>query len=191
MNLPSDLFRAAPFKLKDKVHHLGKVDISEIKSLLDTKAPEEWLENTLRQKNFSVHKDTVSIVLKWCANAAVDTPVETTRYYDEFEPLLRPVLDLIQDAYGYENPVVRKAMFAKLRAGGTIAEHVDGAVALRMVHRIHIPIVTNDDVHFFIDETDFSFKVGEVIEFDNTRFHAVKNDSAEDRIHLIVDYYHN
>ena len=85
---------------------------------------------------------------------------------------------------------VNKAMFAKLKAGGEIPEHTDAAVALRMVHRVHIPIVTNDQVHFFIDGVDHKFGEGEMIELDNTRFHAVKNDSPVDRIHLIVDYYH-
>ena len=45
----------------------------------------------------------------------------------------------------------------------------DGAVALRMVHRIHIPIVTNDKVHFFINDIDHKFNVGDVIDIDNTR----------------------
>jgi len=29
-----------------------------------------------------------------------------------------------------------------------------------------------------------------VIEIDNTRYHSVKNEGDQDRIHLIVDYYH-
>ncbi len=191
MTLPNDLFRDAPNKLKDKVLKLGAVDIRAIEEKLKSKTAEEWLENSLRQKQFAVHKDTQSLVLKWCANTGTDTPVETTRHYEDFEPLLKPIMDLIQREYQYQQPVVRKAMFAKLRAGGEIIPHVDGAVALRMVHRIHIPIVTNERVHFYIDNTDFPMKAGEVIEFDNTREHAVKNDSADDRIHLIIDYYHH
>lgn len=96
----------------------------------------------------------------------------------------------LRDRFGYAEPVVRKAMFAKLKAGGEIPEHTDAAVALRMVHRVHIPIVTNDQVHFYIDGVDHRFGEGEMIELDNTRFHAVKNDSLVDRIHLIVDFYH-
>jgi|CXWL01.1.fsa_nt_gi hypothetical protein len=190
MSLPADLFRAPPHKLKDHVLHLGKVDVGPIRALLATKTREEWLENSLRQKQFAVHKDTETLVLKWCANIATDTPVETSRHFADFEALLQPVLALIHAAYQYEAPVIRKAMFAKLRAGGEIVEHVDGSIALRMVHRIHIPIVTNEKVHFIIDGVDYNLKVGEVVEFDNTRYHSVKNDSDQDRIHLIIDYYH-
>lgn len=190
MNLPTDLYRAPPYKLRDKVKKIGTVDVSAINGLLQTKTRDEWLENSLRQQKFRVHQDTESLVLKWCENTGTDTPVETTRHYVDFEPLIKPALDQIQDTYRYERPVIRKAMFAKLKAGGLIPEHADGAIALRMVHRIHVPIVTNDQVHFFIDDTDFHMQAGEIIEIDNTRFHSVRNDSAVDRIHLIVDYYH-
>lgn len=190
MTLPTDLYRAPPFKLAGKVHHIGKVDTTAIKALLDTKTEEEWQENGLRQQQFKVHKDTQSLVLKWSANTATDTPVETKSHFATFESVLKPVLDMIQHEYKYQNPVIRKAMFAKLKAGGVISDHMDGAVALRMVHRIHIPIVTNDKVHFFIDDIDHRFNVGEVIEIDNTRYHSVRNEGDQDRIHLIIDYYH-
>ncbi len=189
-SLPADLFRAPPHKLADRVHYIGKIDVAPIRAYLATKTAAEWLENSLRQKQFAVHKDTQSLVLKWCENTSTDTPVETSRHFAECEHLLAPVLAQIQADYQYAKPVIRKAMFAKLRAGGEIVCHVDGSVALRMVHRIHIPIVTNPGVHFYIDDIDHNFKEGEIVEFDNTRYHAVKNDSGEDRIHLIIDYYH-
>lgn len=189
-NLPPDIFRAPPHKLSGTVLPIGSVDVSAILALLETKTAAEWAENAMRQQNFTVHRHTESLVLKWCANNAADTPVETTRHFADFEPLLRPILDQIDSTYGYDRPVIRKAMFAKLKAGGQIPDHCDGAVALRMVHRIHIPIITNDSVHFFINDIDHSMKVGEIAEIDNTRFHSVRNDSQEDRIHLIIDYYH-
>jgi len=191
MSLPADIFRAPPHKLRDRILPIGQVDVSELCDFLGKKTREEWMENAMRQQQFAVHKDTESLVLKWCANSSTDSPVEATRHYADCESLLKPILDLIQNQYKYEKPVVRKAMFAKLKAGGEIVPHVDGAIALRMVHRIHIPIVSNDKVHFFIDNVDHYLKVGEVVEIDNTRFHEVRNLGNQDRIHLIVDYYHH
>ena len=144
----------------------------------------------MRQKQFIVHRDTESIVLKWSENNTANSPVETSAYFYEFEPLLQPIFDLIQNEYRYEMPVLRKVMFAKLKAHGEITPHVDSAIALRLVHRIHIPINTNDQVHFFIDGVDYHLLAGEVVCVDNTRMHSVQNHSDEDRIHLIVDYYH-
>jgi len=188
--MPADIFRAPPNKLAGPLQRIGKVDIGPMRARLAQVTAEEWAENALRQQTFTVHRATESLVLKWCANNAADTLVETRRHWAEFEALLQPVLDLLQRHYGYAQPVVRKAMFAKLKVGGEIPEHTDAALALRMVHRVHIPIVTNERVHFYIDGVDQRFNEGEVIELDNTRFHAVKNDSEFDRIHLIIDYYH-
>jgi len=188
--MPADLFRAPPHKLPGPLLRIGSVEVRALRDRIAQVTADEWAENALRQQTFSVHRATESLVLKWCANNAADTPVETRRHWAEFESLLQPVLQRLQQHYGYAQPVVRKAMFAKLKAGGEIPEHTDAAVALRMVHRVHIPIVTNDQVHFFIDGVDHKFGEGEMIELDNTRFHAVKNDSPVDRIHLIVDYYH-
>lgn len=188
--MPADLFRAPPNKLPGPLLRIGSVDVGPLRARLAQVSADEWAENALRQQTFTVHRATESLVLKWCANNAADTPVETRRHWVEFEALLQPVLELLQTHYRYAQPVVRKAMFAKLKAGGEIPEHTDAAVALRMVHRVHVPIITNDHVHFYIDQVDHKFGEGEVIELDNTRYHAVKNASAVDRIHLIVDYYH-
>ena len=188
--MPSDLFLCPPHKLADNVHHLGKVDISAIKKLLAQKTPENWQENEMRQKQFLVHRDTESIVLKWSENSSSQSPVETAHYFYEFEPLLQPIFDLIQNQYRYDRPVWRKIMFAKLKVHGEITPHVDTAIALQLVHRIHIPIVTNEHVHFFINGVDYNLHVGEVVSVDNTRMHSVQNHGEEDRIHLIVDYYH-
>ncbi|MFO1494408.1 MAG: aspartyl/asparaginyl beta-hydroxylase domain-containing protein [Lysobacterales bacterium] len=188
--LPADIFRAPPHKLPQRFQTLGQVDVSAIRARLAGKTADDWAANALRQQTFSVHRDTQSLVMKWCANSGTDTPVETTATFAEFEDLLAPILALIQSHYRYERPVIRKAMFAKLRAGGVISGHVDAAVAIRMVHRIHVPIITHPDVHFYIDEIDHHFHEGQVFEVDNTRYHSVKNDSPLDRVHLIIDYYH-
>ena len=188
--LPADIFRAPPHKLPQRFQTLGQVDVSAIRARLAGKTADDWAANALRQQTFSVHRDTQSLVMKWCANSGTDTPVETTATFAEFEDLLAPILALIQSHYRYERPVIRKAMFAKLRAGGVISGHVDAAVAIRMVHRIHVPIITHPDVHFYIGEIDHHFHEGQVFEVDNTRYHSVKNDSPLDRVHLIIDYYH-
>lgn len=185
-----DLFRYPPYKLKDKINVIGKINIDAIKDWLMSKDQDIWSLNEIRQQTFSVHKDTQSIVLKWSKNSDTTSPVETSPLYSEFEPLILPILNIIQDHFKYEKPIIRKMMLAKLKKGGVISEHIDAAIALRMVHRIHIAITSNDDVHFYIDEEDFHFDVGSIIEFDNTRYHAVYNKGNEDRIHLIIDYYH-
>jgi len=58
-------------------------------------------------------------------------------------------------------------------------------------HRVHIPIVTNDQITFMVGGEEKQMKVGEVWEINNATFHRVMNESNEDRIHLILDWVPN
>lgn len=184
-----DLFRDPPNKLPNHFLKIGEVDTTPILNWINSKTEADWLADSMRQTKFAVHKDTQSIVFKWCENTSTTGEVTTTNYYASFAHLVEPILTKIQEFYNYPKPTIRKMMLAKLRAGGVITEHTDGAIALRLVHRIHVPITTNNDVHFYISGKDHKFGVGEIVEIDNVRFHAVENFGKEDRIHLIIDYY--
>jgi tetratricopeptide (TPR) repeat protein len=82
-------------------------------------------------------------------------------------------------------------ILAKLVAGGTIPKHTDAGFSLLNCHRVHLPIITNDDVIFSVGGEDINMQVGELWEINNGTEHAVENRSAEDRIHLIVDWMPN
>ena len=54
---------------------------------------------------------------------------------------------------------------------------------------MHIPIITNKKVYFSVGEEKKNLKSGEMWEINNSKkSHAVKNNSKEDRIHLIIDW---
>jgi len=76
----------------------------------------------------------------------------------------------------------------KLTAGSSIQEHRD--FELNHEHgqvRVHIPIVTNDDVAFFLDGELVPMRIGEAWYLDLELRHRVDNRSDEDRIHLVID----
>jgi hypothetical protein len=52
-----------------------------------------------------------------------------------------------------------------------------------------VPIVTNPDVTFFVDDVAYHFAEGEAVEVNNMAFHAVTNRGTTDRIHLIFEYF--
>jgi aspartyl/asparaginyl beta-hydroxylase (cupin superfamily) len=85
------------------------------------------------------------------------------------------------------NGKVAKLMLAELAPGGEVTAHKDARPALVMVHRCHLPILTNKDVSFFVDGRDYYLEPGIAYEFDNTRLHAVHNRSATRRVHLMCD----
>jgi aspartyl/asparaginyl beta-hydroxylase (cupin superfamily) len=78
-----------------------------------------------------------------------------------------------------------------LKSGTEIPWHVDKGEYLVVSKRHHIPIITSDNVFFFIDNDLSVMKEGECWEIRNTKPHRVVNASGIDRIHLIIDIIPN
>ena len=58
-----------------------------------------------------------------------------------------------------------------------------------LVHRTHIPIITNEFVTFYVGNESKKMLEGEVWEINNAQYHSVTNEGLDCRLHLIVDYY--
>ena len=86
----------------------------------------------------------------------------------------------------------------KLKAGTKISKHtdkVDKDIKSGKVVRLHIPIITNEDITMktWLTEglVDFKMSEGECWWLDVSRPHAVENNSDIDRVHLVIDVYNN
>jgi aspartyl/asparaginyl beta-hydroxylase (cupin superfamily) len=76
-----------------------------------------------------------------------------------------------------------------LKSNSKIDKHIDAGKSLSICHRVHIPIITNKNVLFEIDNEIKNLKEGEMWEINNSeKIHSVVNNSNTDRIHLIVDW---
>ena len=102
-----------------------------------------------------------------------------------------PVLERLPYAHevmaAFQCPLT-SVRFLKLAAGSNILEHCD--LRLSSHHgeaRIHVPVVTNDDVTFFLDGERVPMAEGEVWYLDLELPHRVENRSPEDRVHLVID----
>lgn len=78
--------------------------------------------------------------------------------------------------------------YLRLRPGSVIKPHQDrdlvywdGAV------RLHIPIVTNPDVLFLVDDRKIEMKPGECWFADFSKIHSVENNGKTNRVHLVID----
>lgn len=83
---------------------------------------------------------------------------------------------------------VRSARLLKLRPGAVIKPHRD--VELSFEHgeaRIHVPVFTNADVEFFVDERRVVMEPGSCWYINTNLTHRVANCGTTDRIHLVVD----
>ena len=79
-----------------------------------------------------------------------------------------------------------------LKPGGVIKEHTDYNLGYEDgIFRIHIPITTNENVHFFIDSKEVKMLPGECWYGNFNLPHSVRNDGKTDRIHLVMDCLRN
>ena len=75
----------------------------------------------------------------------------------------------------------------KLTPGSQVPEHIDAEGWVKGIVRLHIPIITNDDVFFKLNGIKLPMKEGEMWYTDVTNPHSVGNNSDETRIHLVID----
>ena len=86
----------------------------------------------------------------------------------------------------------------RLKAGTTIKKHtdkVDKEIKQGKIVRLHVPLKTNQHVHFYLwegkKENHFTLQVGKYYYVDVTAAHAVHNKADFDRLHLVIDCYMN
>jgi hypothetical protein len=76
----------------------------------------------------------------------------------------------------------------KLDAGSSIREHRDYKLGYEDgVVRFHIPVITNRDVAFFLEDQQVVMNPGECWYLNLNLRHRVDNHSTIDRIHLVID----
>lgn len=93
-----------------------------------------------------------------------------------------------QDVLGAFQCPLQAVRLLRLHAGSHIAEHVDHALDFDDGEvRIHIPIVTTDDVKFYLDGHRLVMAPGECWYTNVNLPHSVENHGTVDRIHLVID----
>jgi aspartyl/asparaginyl beta-hydroxylase (cupin superfamily) len=76
----------------------------------------------------------------------------------------------------------------KLNAGAVIKEHKDAELCYEKGEiRIHIPVVTHDEVEFYLDKERMNLKEGECWYMNFNLPHSIMNKSSIDRVHLVLD----
>ena len=163
-------------------------NVQAIKDELAKVPDVKWRESG-REKRFDIHRHTEALLLIEFEDFRFSTP-ESTDLYTQFREVTQPLVEHIAKYY-QDNGFVVRMVFAKLLAGGKIPEHSDSGYSLLNCHRIHIPIVSNEDNLFFVGGEQKNMQVGEFWEIDNAGPHSVNSRSDEDRIHLIIDWMPN
>lgn len=113
------------------------------------------------------------------AMPATDQIIETEVLADC--PYIKEVLDFFQ----FKKTAVR---LLRLEAGAQIKPHTDHCLGYEDgTFRLHIPIVTNPDVEFILDNRRIVMNEGECWYINANFIHSVANRGKQDRIHLVFD----
>jgi hypothetical protein len=172
------------------IRKLGTVDIERLREAVLAISEEQWnAENAAKPNRFGALDATRHIIFRFVSDF-----VDWRQSYDrppwsDWKPLLEPVLTAATADYGYARAAFPRVMLARMGPGGVIHPHRDTNPAAQWPHKIHVPLVTNADVTFFVDDVPYHFAEGEAVEVNNMADHAVTNRGTTDRIHLIFEYF--
>lgn len=152
-----------------------------------------WNANTLRTSHeLSPHKQVEDI---WLRFNKLPKDGEELALLDDHESINYPawfklpeaqklVLDLMQIVRGER---LGRVLITSLAPGKSIAAHVDGGSHAEYYDRYHIVLQGLPGSIFRCGEEVVQMLSGEVWWFDNGVEHEVINNSADDRIHIVVD----
>lgn len=178
--------------------YIGTTEIAEIRRLVEQLTPQQWAAHSLRQTRYEVHRDTQTIGLVFDPDFRHTHPTRLPAL-EIFAEALRPSLEMAAEFYECSDHGSRltkqfglgyfvRATLVRLRAEGSIAPHKDNNFSLAHSHRIHLPVITNDQVLFTVGRDTINLPAGEMYEINNRRMHSVVNGSDCDRVHLILDF---
>lgn len=177
---------------------LGTFDITELRAVVAGFDEEVWNADASRQKAFDAHTSTQTLKLIADSDFRHTNPTVQPTFIT-LEPLLRPFMAHIRSHYLQTMRQRRvaeqhgpgyfiRALLTRLPPGADIKPHIDTGESLKRCHRIHVPIISNPHNLFIVGNLRFHMPEGEMWEINNRRTHAVKNNGAEARVHLIMDY---
>jgi hypothetical protein len=161
--------------------------------------PELWKEDTyLRDYPQGPFGEIESIMLRFPTKGVYETEAEMQNHlstYDQHENIDYPAYKILSEA----RPLVMslmsrvggerlgRVMINKIAPGGKIFPHVDTKSHTDYYSRFHIVLQSQPGVSFRSGDEQIYMGTGEAWWFDNSQEHEVINNSADDRIHMIVD----
>jgi len=177
---------------------IGEIEVTAIKHLLSTLTKEHWLDDKTIQNSYNSYEKIESIPLVWDEELRHNKPAKRpalSLFSESIRPALIEVADFFESdprwqkylSEGRRGYFVR-ACLIKLKAGDMIAMHQDRGHSFAHSHRIHVPLITNDDVFFQIEGMTLNLLEGEVVEVNNRKQNSVINKSESDMVHLVLDW---
>lgn len=170
---------------------VGEIPKEYITNFLSVIEESDWFVDDYRN-NLKKMVSTNSIPLMHSYLCGTDESMKTIRtiekrkLYSKYEHVLLPIIEHLKKFYEFK---FYAAFVARLNPRSTIGMHGDRGKFLELCHRVHVPLKSNNQVEYIIEDKKYYWQPGFVYEFDNIRPHMVVNKSSEERIHLVINLY--
>ena len=175
-------------KLENDLNYriINTFDVQPIVEELSKIGPGIWDADKSRQNSFSPHKLTKSLFinnveLMWQGHGY---PIKKHTITSMLNKYTDAIVTSLEQHF---NGKVGRTLYIDLPAGCEVTKHVDNGYYLMNTHRCHIPILTNDDVDFYLGDETINMKAGTCYEINNAGLHGVNNRGSSNRIHLLID----
>jgi hypothetical protein len=175
MQLPDRLRLPFTFDAGQLARDLERVSaVGWIKHYVQQNYDGDWSVIALRGKAGATHPVMMIYSDPTCRDFA-DTPMLAAC------PYFRQVLDT------FEAPL-RAVRLMRLTAGSVIKEHTDHELSFEEgTVRIHVPVVTNADVEFYLNRSRVVLDAGSSWYLRLSDPHSVDNRGTTDRVHMVID----
>lgn len=171
-------------------HKIGEgLDVFPVVHALQ-RQPELWNRNPIRTTHPGTAHVQADDILVWFNDISTPETIANDREVVSYLawdrlPQLRPIIFNLMRAV--EGVRLGRVIISRLAPGCEIAPHVDGGAPATFFDRYQVALQSFPGVVFRAGAEQVQMKTGEAWHFDNTQEHSVVNNSADDRLALIVD----
>jgi len=150
---------------------------------------------SLAEQGWKLHYNTRDYAGEWSAlplrsaGGNIDNILAHSNEAASFDDtILMKACPYIQQVVDYFQCPKLSVRLLKLKAGAVVHPHSDQDLYYEEGEaRIHVPIVTNDKVEFYLEEERIFMKEGECWYMNLALKHRLQNNSDTDRVHLVID----
>lgn len=152
--------------------------------------PELWDKNTLRTEHpNTAHSEVNDIWLRFNDTTDTSTVIDGHESIDYPAFLALPqarqiIFDLMRVVEGKR---LGRVLITKLKPGKKITPHIDGGSHAAYYSRFHVTLQNQPGSIFRCENETINMVSGDVWWFNNSVEHEVVNNSADDRLTMIVD----
>jgi hypothetical protein len=154
---------------------------------------DEWFLDTSRQEESRYHSKTKMFQVRffpyfWSPGQGGSFEEVNSLKNKKAILELNSLFKMLEDHYGGK---VLRCEIINMDPNSDIKPHVDAFEFCHYARRVHIPLITNKNVFFTVLNNTVNMEVGKWYEINNELPHSVKNESNQNRVHIICDILEN